>query len=275
MVTTDVAMTFDTVANVTLNYRIMYGATTQIPMVDDGTGADVAAGDGIYTATIPGDIGQVGEMVRWFMTGIDNSGNESRFPTFVDPQDSEEYFGTVYLDGPIDSNLPVIHTFFQSPNSANNDTGAYGSFFYNGEFYDNVNMNLHGQSSRSFPKRSYDVFFPEDHRFVLNDDVPAVTKFNLLSNYADKSKLRNSVAWETRRLTGAEHHLAFPVRIEQNGSFFGVWDYVEDADARWLERLGYDPSNQLYKSYNTFTHGQWRGEEDRQRYRQRGPGRVH
>jgi hypothetical protein len=252
VVTTDVAETFDAIANVTLNYRVMYGATSQIPMVDDGTGADAVAGDGIYTATIPDNIGQSGEMVRWFMTGTDSSGNESRFPTFVVSNDSEEYFGTVYLDSSIDSNLPVIHTFFESPNSANNDTGTYGSFFYNGEFYDNVNMNLHGQSSRSFPKRSYDVFFPEDHRFTLNDDVPAVTKFNLLSNYADKAKLRNSVAWETRRLTGAEHHLAFPVRIEQNGSFFAVYDYVEDADARWLERMGLDPSNQLWKSYNTF-----------------------
>ena len=256
VVTTEISETFHPIApNVTLNYRVMYGDTTQMPMVDDGTGGDAVAGDGIYSATIPGNIGQSGEMVRWFMTGADTTGNESRFPLFIDegPGDQvEEYFGTIYLNSPIDSNLPVIHTFFENPSRANNDTGTFGSFFFNGEFYDNVNMNLHGQSSRSFPKRSYDVFLPEDHRFELSDDVPRVSKFNLLSNYADKSKLRNSLAWETRRLTGAAHHLAFPVRIEQNGSFFAVYDYVEDADARWLERLGLDPKNQLWKSYNTF-----------------------
>ena len=98
-------------------------------MVDDGTGADAIADDGIYTVTIPGNIGQSGEMVRWSMTGTDNSGNESRFPTF-DRRDSEEHFGTVYLDASIDSNLPVIHTFFENPNRTNNDGGAFGSFFY-------------------------------------------------------------------------------------------------------------------------------------------------
>lgn len=255
VVTTQVTQTFDAVSSVTLNYRVMYGATTQLDMVDDGTGDDAAAGDGIYTATIPGSIAQPGEMVRWYMTSGDASGNESRFPLFEVSNDSEEYFGTVYHNSEFDTlnpDLVMFQTFFENPNAKNNDSGTLGSLYYNGEFYDNVRFDLHGQSSRGFPKKALDVNLPEDHRFRLNDSEPTFKKFNLLSNYADKSKLRNSLSWQTRRLTGVPSATAFPVLVYENGEFFQLADFVEDADDRFLERNGLDTNNPVYKIYNTF-----------------------
>src|SRR6185369_2639853 len=44
----------DPVANVTLYYRSMFAAETTLAMTDDGTGGDATAGDGIWTAIIPG-----------------------------------------------------------------------------------------------------------------------------------------------------------------------------------------------------------------------------
>ncbi len=49
------------------------------------------------------------------------------------------------------------------------------------------------------------------------------------------------------------YHLAFPIRIQQNGEFFAIYDFVEDADERWLDRMGYAANGSLYKIYNTFT----------------------
>ena len=41
--------------------------------------------------------------------------------------------------------------------------------------------------------------------------MPRMKDFNLLTNFADKSKLRNTLAYEQRRIIGDAYHLAFPV----------------------------------------------------------------
>ena len=48
---------------------------------------------------------------------------------------------------------------------------------------------------------------------------------------------------------GSHGHFCFPVRVQRNGSFFSIADMMEDADDRWLERLGLDPEGALYKMY--------------------------
>ncbi len=48
----------DGVGDVTLRYRVDPSAgTTDVPMTDDGTGADLTPGDGIFSASIPGQSG--------------------------------------------------------------------------------------------------------------------------------------------------------------------------------------------------------------------------
>ena len=85
-------------------------------MVDDGTGADAAAGDGIYTATISTAGMTAGQMLRWRVTALDTMGDSSKLPLFPDPLDSPEYFGTIAEDPSVDSsNLPIFHWFTSSP----------------------------------------------------------------------------------------------------------------------------------------------------------------
>ena len=193
-------------------------------------GDDAVALDGIYTATIPADVAAPAEMVRWFVLATDVEGRQSKYPPNRDPSDSEKYQGTVIEDASIESNLPVFHWFAENPRRADNDAGTRGSFFYDGEFYDNVQFDLHGQSSRGFPLKSYDVDFPKDHRFLLDDDTGRMKDFNLLSNYADQSLLRNTLAWEMHDLAGSPALLAFPVRLQQNGEFHAIYDFVEDGE---------------------------------------------
>ena len=60
----------DGVSAVTLKYRIDPSSTySTIPMTDDGAGADMAAGDGIYTATIPGQ--PAGTMIAFYVQATD------------------------------------------------------------------------------------------------------------------------------------------------------------------------------------------------------------
>ena len=257
VVTVQLAETFHPLANAELHYRVMYGAERTISLADNGLANDELAGDGIFTATIPRRNVRAGQMVRWYMTATDTASNQTRYPIFDRPTDSAEYFGTVIYDDSVESSkLPIFHWFAQRPSRANTTNGTRSSLFFDGEFYDNVRFDIHGQSTRGsrFLKKSYDVDFNRDHRFRWNDDVRRMKDINLLTNYADKGKFRNTLAYETWALaTGGRAHLAEPVRVQQNGEFFAIYDFVEDGDDRFLERLGLDPDGALYKGYNSLS----------------------
>jgi hypothetical protein len=62
-----------------------------VPMVDDGTGGDATAGDGVYTAIIPASAYQAGRLIRWRVDAVDTEGRTSRDPLFLRPDDSPEY----------------------------------------------------------------------------------------------------------------------------------------------------------------------------------------
>lgn len=253
IVTATISKAFSAVGGVDLNYQIMYGPIETVAMRDDGLENDRLADDGIYTGTIPGGLTDAGEMTRWFITARDDSGIESRLPVFDSPLDSEQFFGTISYDPSVESsNLPILHWFVETPSRANTNAGTRGSLYYDGEFYDNVQFDIHGQSTRgaAFKKKSYDVDFTRDHRFRWSDDTRRMKDINLLTNYADKGNFRNELAYEVWGLAGGATHLAEPVRVQQNGEFYAIYDFVEDGDDRFLERLGLDPEGAFYKMYN-------------------------
>ncbi|MCL4178907.1 MAG: lamin tail domain-containing protein [Verrucomicrobia bacterium] len=237
---------------VTLRYRVMYGAETSVPMWDDGAHQDGAAGDGVYGARIPAGLFAAGQMVRYCVEALDDAARRSRSPAFTDPLRGPEYYGTVVRDPALaDSRLPVLHWFVQNPAAADTDTGARGSLFFEGEFYDNIRADIHGQSTRSFPKKSYDLDFHPGYNFRWSPDAPRVDDLNLLTTWADKSHLRNVIAHETYRDAGAASHFALAVRVQQNGAFFSVANLVENGDDNFLQRLGLDSEGALYKMYNS------------------------
>lgn len=238
------------VATVRLYYRRMFGTETMLWMQDDGLGGDAQAGDGIWTALIPGTAFAPGEMTRWRLVAADRQGVETKEPAFRAPLDSPQYFGTVAQDARIRTALPVLHWFTTNAARAGTASGARGSVYYEGELYDNVLFSLHGQSSSGFPKKSYNIDFNRAQRFRWNTQAPRVADIDLLSNWADKSKVRHVLAYEVMRLAGVAAHFAFTVRVQQNGRFFSTADLVEDADEIYLERAGLNRDGALYKVYN-------------------------
>lgn len=253
VVTARVSKTLREIRQVRLYYRIMFGSDIQILMKDDGQGSDEEEGDGIYTGEIPTTALRRGQMIRWRVETDDLSRRVSRIPVYDVPNDSDRYFGTVAVDTSLESSkLPVLHTFVQSESSVNTRSGGRVAVYYLGRFYDNVQMDLHGQSTAgpSFPKKSYDIDFNKGNRFHWKDGEKKVKDINLLTNYADKSKVRNTMGYEFLKRCGTAYHFAFPVRVQRNGSFFSVQDMVEDGDDRYLERIGLDPRGALYKMYD-------------------------
>ncbi len=238
------------VAAVNLYYRRMFGSESMLPMRDDGTGGDVTAGDGIWTATIPATAFGPAEMTRWRFVALDSQGNQTKEPAFHDPLDSHQYYGTVTADAGIQTALSVFHWFTTNPSGAGTLTGSRGSVYYDGEFYDNVFFSVHGQSSAGFPKKSYNIHFNATQRFLWSTNAPRVNEIDLLTNWADKSKVRDVLAYEVMRESGVATHFAFTVRVQQNGRFYSTADFVEHADEIYLDRAGLNKDGALYKIYD-------------------------
>jgi len=249
-ITTRISGSANPVANITLFYRQDFDAESSLPMNDDGLTPDLLAGDNIYTADIPASAIAPGQMTRWRVVASDTNGAQSKEPPFRDPMDSHQYFGTVGHDPTIVSNLNLLQWFVKNPSSANTVTGTRGSVSYFGEFYDNVHFKRHGQSTGGFVKKSYNLDFNKTQRFLWSNDAPRVADIDLLTNWADKSKVRHPLAWEIMRESGVNAHYAFTIRVEQNGEFFSTADFVEDGDDIFLERAGLNKDGALYKVYS-------------------------
>jgi len=171
---------------------------------------------------------------------------------YPDPASSPQYLGTVVRDPTLTNPLPVLHWFLQNKAAADTDAGTRCSLFYDGVFYDNVFVNIHGQSSRGFPKKSYDLEFNPGYKFRYDPAREPVGDINFMTTYPDKAHLRNLLAYETYRDAGSPHHFVYAVRVQTNGVFYGDAHLMENGDGEYLERNGLDPNGALYKMYTTF-----------------------
>ena len=239
---------------VQLRYQVMYGTAVTVTMLDNGVAPDAVAGDNVYTALIPTANTPAGQMIRWRVEARDNTSVLSTEPPFRDPTDNAQYFGTVVQDGITTSQIPILHWFVQNAAASQTEGGTTCSLFYLGEFYDNVRVNLHGQSSSGFAvqKKSHDLNFPEDNRFKWKEGEMRQRAVNLLTTWADKSRVRDTLAWESWAMSRhLASHWASLTRVQQNGLFWGIYDMVENGDEDFLSRAGLDPDGLLYKAYNS------------------------
>jgi len=270
VVTALVAQALSPITNVTLHYRVMFNAEATAPMNDSGTNADALAGDGVWTGIIPAGIASGGQLLRYYVTAVDASGNLSRWPIFANTAESQQYLGAVVTNAALRSDLPVVSLFVQDLAAGDTRTGTSASLFFRGELYDNISISLHGQSSASWPKKSYNIAFPKDHELLYQPGAGREKNIRLLSNYGDKSRMHTTLVYATVAKAGADGHFSFQVRVERNGAFFGVEDMVEDGDDYFLARLGRDPNGALYKMYNDLSSAssnekksrKWEGTDD-------------
>ncbi len=247
VITSKVVSTLHPIQSVNIHYRYMFGAET--------TEAMTAIGNDLYTATIPvGGLGE-GQMIRWRVEATDDQANKTTDPLFPTPppepttKSYEEYYGTVTIDNSCaSSRIPVLEWFIDPANytlASGRDSGARCSIYYLGRFYDRVEIELHGRKRND--KHSYNLDFNTDNRFTLLESEDKVTDVRWIGNYADKTKLHNTLSHETAARVGAPYLLAFPIRIQKNGAFDRITEMMEDNDDRWLKRLGRDREGALIK----------------------------
>ncbi len=90
----------DSVPTLQTVYRIDGTATTgTLPMKDDGSGGDAIAGDGEFTAQIPGAAS--GSMIAFYVRAVDGLGAESKFPSDAPVRECLVRIGETQPAGPI------------------------------------------------------------------------------------------------------------------------------------------------------------------------------
>ena len=236
---------------VSLSYVLDFGAEVPVPMYDDGAHGDGAAGDGIFGVTIPGQA--AGKMIRFKIVATGPTGQMQH------PRDDDtiRYVGALVADPALSSPLPIFHwmidpvDYQQALDHRYTDVMEPAVLIYNGKLYDNIQIRVRGQTSRSWPKPNWKFKFPQGHDFydpalIL---VPA-DNFDLQSHYSDKAYCREILAHETFRDAGVPASQAFHVRVQQNGQFFGLFTYLEDLDEDLVTRWGLDEEGVRYKAYD-------------------------
>ena len=216
-----------------------------VAMVDDGTGGDVTADDGVYTAVIPATAYEAGDMVRWFVMAIDLNTQMSRSPLFPYPDDSPEYYGTVVPDPAVQTQLPVLYWFAENSAQTFTRGGGRASRVLRWRV---LRQHLHSPAGRRHGTRLAEVrAFNRGHRFRFSPEHERVREFNLNTNGSDPTYLRQPLAFETMRNAGCPGSLSFLMLSVLNGSVHRVGTYIEQVDEEFLERNGLDPYGALYK----------------------------
>jgi hypothetical protein len=237
--------------SVSLIYVIEFGTETSIPMMDDGASGDGSVDDGVFGATIPGQI--AGTMIRFKLVATGPSG-QMRYPR---DDDTIYYVGTLVADPSLSSQQPIFDwridpaRYQAALDHRSTDQMEPAVLFYNGKLYDNIQIRIRGQTSRSWPKPNWKFKFQQGHDFYDPSLIllPA-DNFDLQSHYSDKAFCREILSHESFRAAGVPASQAFHVRVQKNGQFFGLFTYLEDLDEDLLARYGLNEDGARYKAYD-------------------------
>jgi len=240
----------DGVQSLTLYYRIdPAGAYTGVAMKDDGTGGDVMAHDGIFSATIPGQASNV--MAAFYISAVDALGASSRFPALLTDGSPPRECAVMFGDGNPGGSFGVYHMWLTQTNVTRwanladlSNEGIDFTFVYDNN---RIIYNALGHYSGSPFHQDFDTpigklcaykwVFPKDDKFL------GATDFNKLhqpgnSPGDDPSLQREQTTWTFMRALGVPWGYRRFVAVYSNGNRRGY--LMEDAQV---------PDSDMVKQY--------------------------
>ena len=226
-----------------------------------------------YTATIPASyLPTAGHLIQWKVLITDGEGVEWTSPSFNNPDDGYEWYGTIVEAPELESaTLPTWHMFASGnhltqmdkdkdkqdkslvPNYAR--VAIYDSSTSN--YYDYVRIDLRGNTSKNFTKKGHGLRFAKAHPLTMVDSVTGETieeirKTSLISEFADPSYMRQMIAFWLWRKMGNLVPFDFPVRCNLNGEFYQLAFNSERFTDELIEDVyGLDKFGYSYKNVGT------------------------
>ncbi|HEV2694152.1 MAG TPA: lamin tail domain-containing protein [Verrucomicrobiae bacterium] len=221
------------VQNPALYYRLdPASAYAAVTMKDDGTGGDAVAGDGIFSATIPGQA--AGQIVAFYISATNSIGTNTRFPSLLTDNSPVRECLVMFGDGNPGGSFAVYHLWISQANvnrwaslSDMSNEGNDGTFVSGNR----VIYNMQGRFAGSPYHQNFDTpaGSPCHYKWIFNDDdkLLGATSFNKIhqpGNSAgdDPSLQREQLANSLLRALGVpwlnRHYVAVYVNGNRRGS---------------------------------------------------------
>jgi hypothetical protein len=250
-----------------LHYRVNFENDVSVPLVRQQ--------DETWTGTIPAQ--PDGTLIRYRLTAL-NGTTSGSWPR---AGDGMIYRGTV-VTSTAETLLPRLQWFVEDEyyDQIYNDRDLYGDNGYptvvafDGEVFDGALIRIRGNQSRLNQKRKWKIVLPPGYETTLGGRLVApVNEFALNSAVTDKSFVREILTSELQQMGGGIGQQVFPLRLERNNVFYGLYLYQEQPDGRWRQRWGFSDEAVAFKSDRqaTLNVGQLGlpNSEMRQRYQRR------
>ncbi|MFP4393782.1 MAG: CotH kinase family protein [Anaerolineales bacterium] len=249
------------VVSVTLAYR-RQGETgfTYLPMTDDGTGGDTAAGDETYTAIVPPEhisgtifpLPGSGRYVEFYIRATDDEGAVRIMPDGAPGGYSEETgmaITTSYLywieDLPPSSELPLYRLIVTEQNLAelqsrdiDSNEKLDATFIYSDVVYYNVGLRYRGESTRDVEPRPYRIKFRDAQEFEARERV------NLVSDAMHKEAMTYDLFQRLGMPASDTRFVTLRINERQAGHYLDI----EEVDRDFLRaHLPGDDGGNLYR----------------------------
>jgi len=246
----------DGLAEVRLRYRVDPSTELQsAPMTDDGLGGDAVGGDGVYSATLPGQTN--GTVVAFHIEARDLLGATSKEPPgapareclvrFGDP-DSATQFGVYRLwmtaatvsewrkRSPV-SNHPLQVTFVYGNHRAVHQVGA---MFAGGTFNPSPDSPVGGTFD-------YALVFPSDDLMLGETDM--VLCWPGLTRSLDSTAQSEQIAfWIAEQLGLASNYRRYAIVFVQGVKRNAIMEDAQQPNRAWVEQwIPHDTDGDLYK----------------------------
>lgn len=147
--------------------------------------------------------------------------------------------------------LPVLHLYV-AQSLPDDDDYRPARVFYRGRCYA-VRARYRGETSQSFPKRSFTLDFNDGQTFdepLLAGGLSGRRKVALISPFNDNSYIRARLSFTLWSLMSSEHLQVktFSAVVYLDGKYHGLFTVADHVDRRSLAAQGMDPEGELFKA---------------------------
>jgi hypothetical protein len=260
----------DGLSSFTLRYRLDPAATlASVPMRDDGTAGDAVAGDGIYSATIPGQ--PAGTFVAFHLRATDGhfSSATTTFPNDAPFRECHVRFGEGLRPGTIatyrmwltQSNINFWNARERNANDGIDCTFVCGNWrvvynaqtLYSGSPWHTQNHPYNGPLGAN--TCDYEVQFPEDDLFLGQQDfvLNAQAAFTTFFDNDTTAQAETTAYWLGRKIGLGINHKRH-VFVVMNGQFRGMiyFDHQQPNQDIVEEYFPNDADGRLHKIEDWF-----------------------
>jgi spore coat protein CotH len=245
-----------TASSATLYYRRIFESETNFPM----TCVSNTPPTRLWQVTIPASMLPTPENFwRYAAKVTDTAGGITRYPAYGDPLTEPEYQGSITAPTTPESTLPIFRLFVSAANLTGMDQqysgsglGARCAVFYNDTLYDNVRIDVRGNTTTKFIKKSHSLKFNKGYALKHRDDMPKVRRTSFIAEYPDPSYVRQSMSFWLMRQAGMTAPFHYPAQLRLNGAFYQLAFHSDRISDEMMERFDYDPLGDLYKCVGRF-----------------------